>query len=164
MNTVFQKIIDDDFSDFKGLTADLSIPVAESIINEIIEAALRGNKNIESCRVSIHKENRASANLRTKALPWALNLKFKLDKSVDLASYSAPKLRMWLENNQLLGTLGSFLNVLPEGVKLYGNQVVVDLGTFLRTPEQKRLLDLVKSVGIKTEEGKIILDVRGEVN
>lgn len=164
MNKVFQKIIDNNFSELKGLTADLSIPVPQHVINEIIEGALRGNKNIESCQLSIHGQNRVSANVKTTMLPWPLNLKLKLDKSVDLASYSSPKIRMWLENNQLLGSLGSFFNVLPEGVKLYGDQIVIDLGAFLRAPEQKRLLALVKSVDIKTEEGKVVLDVKIEVN
>jgi hypothetical protein len=164
MEELFQRIITNNFSDFKGLTADLSIPVPQSMINELIEIALQGNKNIESCRVKIHGQNRVSVNLKTTVLPWSLNLELKLDKSVDLASYSSPKIRAWLENNKLLGSLGSFFNVLPEGVKLYGNQVVIDPGVFLRTPEQKRLLDLIKSVDIKTEEGKIILHVEAEVN
>jgi hypothetical protein len=51
-------------------------------------------------------------------------------------------------------------NVLPDGIRIYGDQVVLDLGAFLRTPEQKRLLDPVKSVEIETEEGKVILDVK----
>jgi len=90
-------------------------------------------------------------------------LKLKLDRSVDFASFSSPKVRAWLENNILLGKLGSFFNALPEGIKLYGNQIVIDIGSFLQTPEQKRLLNLVKSVDIKTEESKIILDVRIQV-
>jgi hypothetical protein len=69
-----------------------------------------------------------------------------------------------MENNLLLGSLGSVLNVLPEGIKLYGNQIVIDLGAFLRTVEQKSLLKLVKSLGIRTEEGKIILDARLEID
>ena len=164
MDKVFQAIIDNNFSDFKGMTADLSIPVPQSTINEIIEAALQKNKNIESCEVSIHGQNRVSVNLKTTVLPWPLNLKLKLDNSVDLASYSSPKIRAWLENNQLLGSLGSFFNVLPEGVKLYGEQVVLDLGAFLRVSEYRRLLDLVKFVGIKTEENKFIFDVKIRVD
>jgi hypothetical protein len=97
-------------------------------------------------------------------LPWALNVKLRLDAAVDFASYASPKMRAWLENNRLLGSLGSFFNGLSEGVKLYGNQVVVDLGYFLPTPEQKRMLKFVKSVGIGTQEGKLILDIRIEVD
>ncbi len=164
MDKIFQKIINNNFSDLKGTIVDASIPVAEYLINEFIEAALRGDKNIESCRVSIHQQNRINVNLKTTLLPWSLNLKLKLDSAVDFASYSSPKIRAWLENNILLGRVGSFFNVLPEWVKLYGEQIVLDLGVFFTTAEQKRLLDLVKSVGIRTEEGKVILDLTIKVD
>lgn len=164
MDRVFQKVIDNNFSDLKGTHVDASIPMSQALINELIDAALQGNKTIESCRVSVHAQNRVSADLKTTLLPWSLHLQLKLDNSVDFASYSSPKLRAWMENNRLLGSLGSMFNVLPEGIKLYGDQVVVDLGVFLQTPEQKRILDLVKSVEIDTVEGKVILDVRIEVD
>ena len=164
MDKIFQKIIRNNFSDLKGTTVDASIPIPQSLINEIIETSLKGNKNIASIRVSVHAQNRVSADIKTTLIPWPLNLKLKLDKQVDFASYSSPKIRAWMENNRLLGSLGSLFNALPEGIKLYGDQVVIDLGAFLRTPEQKRLLTLVKSVGIRTAEGKVILDAKIEVN
>jgi len=160
MDQVFQRIVDNNFSELKGSIVDASIPVPQVLINELIEAALREEKTIKSCRVSVHAENRVSVDLKTTLLPWPLNLKLKLDKSVDFASYSSPKIRAWMENNRLLGSLGSMFNVLPDGIRIYGDQVVLDLGAFLRTPEQKRLLDPVKSVEIETEEGKVILDVK----
>ena len=143
---------------------DASIPIPQTLINEIIETSLKGNKNIASIRVSVHAQNRVSADIQTTLIPWALNLKLKLDSLVDFASYSSPKIRAWMENNRLLGSLGSLFNAFPEGIKLYGDQVVIDLGAFLRTPEQRRLLNLVKSVGIRTEEGKVILDAKIEVD
>ena len=164
MDRVFQKVMDSNFSDLQGTIVDASIPVPQALVNELIEAALRGNKSIASCTFSIHPQNRVSVHLKTTMLPWPLNLKLRLDESVDFASYSSPKIRAWMENNRLLGSLGSMFNALPEGIKIYGNQVVLDLGAFLQTPEQKRWLDLVKSVGIQTEEGKVILDVRVEVD
>jgi hypothetical protein len=163
MDTIFQKIIDNNFSDLKGTTVDASIPVPQYLINEIIGALLQGNKNISSCRSSIHRQNRVDINLKTTLLPWSLNLKLKLDTSVDFASFASPKIRGWLENNILLGRVGAFFNALPEGVKLYGNQIVIDIGSFLQTPEQKRMLSLVRSVGMSTEDGIVILDVKIEV-
>ena len=163
MDKIFQKVIDNNFSDLKGALVNASVPVPEHLINEIIEAALQGNKNIESCQVSIHGQNRVSANVKTTLLPWSLNLKLKLDDSIDFASFSSPKIRAWLENNILL-RLGALFNALPEGLKLYGEQLVLDIGSFLQTTEQRRMLDLVKSVGISTEEGKIILNVKIEVD
>ena len=81
MDEIFQKIIDSNFSDLAGLTVDASIPVPQYIINEIIEAALEGNKNIEYCRVSIGGPNRIAVKLKTTMWPWPLDLKLRLFRS-----------------------------------------------------------------------------------
>lgn len=164
MDKIFQRVIQDNFSELKGTVIEATVPVPEGLINEILQAALQGNKNVAFIHASVHSQNRISADIKTTLLPLTLNLKLKLDTAVDFASCSSPKIRAWMENNRLLGSLGSMLNALPEGIKLYGDQVVIDLGAFLRTPEQRRLLGLVKSVAIRTEEGKVILDAKVEVN
>lgn len=164
MDKIFQRLLANHFSELKGTTVDASIPVPQSLINELIVASLRGNKSIASCQVSIHPQNKVTVAVKTTMLPWPLNLNLKLDKFVDFASYSSPKLRAWMENNRLLGSLGSLFNALPQGIKLYGDQIVIDLGMFLRTPEEKRWLTLVKSVDIRTEEAKVILDAKLEVS
>ena len=162
MDQIFKKLIASNFSDLKGLTVDASVPVPQYIVNEIIEAALHGNKNIEYCQVSIGVQNRVSVKLKTTMLPWSLDLKLRLFKSVDLVR--SPRIRASLENNLLLGKLGSFFKVLPKGINLYGNQVVVDIQSFLSTPEQKKSLDLIESAEINTEEDKVILDVKIRVD
>ena len=164
MDKIFQKIINNNFSDLQGAAVDASIPVPQSLINELIDAALKGSKNISSVIVSVHPQNRISLDVKTTLLPWPLNLKLKLDTSVDLASYSSPKIRAWMENNRLLGSLGSLFNALPPGIKLYGDQIVIDLGAFIRTPDQRQILELVKAVGIRTETGKLILDVKVKID
>jgi hypothetical protein len=161
MDKVFQKIIENNFSDLKGLTVDASIPVPQKLINEIVESALRGNKNIDSCKVSIHEQNRVSVDLRAILLPWPLNLKLRLDKSVDLGG--SPKIRASLENNLLLGMLGSFFKGLPKGIEISGNQIVVDIGSFLR-PREHKYLALLRSAEIMTREGQVTLDVKIEVD
>jgi hypothetical protein len=163
MDRVFHRIIYNNFSELKGTVIDASVPVSQSLINELIQISLKGNKNIESIQVTVHPENRVSATVKTTLLPWSLPLKLKLDHSVDFGSYSSPKLRAWMQNNRFLGSVGALLNVLPEGVRVYGDQIVLDLGTFLHGPEQKKYLDLVKFVGIQTEEGQVNLDVKIEV-
>jgi hypothetical protein len=164
MDKIFQRIIHTNFSELRGATVDASVPLSQSLIDELLAEALRGSKNIASIQASIHAQNQISLDVKTTVLPWPLKLKLKLDTLIDFASYSSPKMRLWMENNRLLGSLGSLFNALPEGIKLYGDQVVIDLGMFLRTAEQRRLLSLVKSVDIRTEEGKVILDAKIEVN
>ncbi len=158
VNEILQKIINNGFADLDGLAVDASIPVPQQMINEIIEAVLQGNQNIEYCRVSIGEENRISVKVKTTRWPWPINLKVWIFRSVDPAP--SPKIRVLLENNVLLGKLGSFFKVLPEGVKLYGEQIVIDVGSFLQTEQQRKFLDLVKSMEIRTEKGKLIFDVQ----
>jgi hypothetical protein len=157
MDEIFQKIIDNHFSDLKGFAVDASVPIPQKLINEIIEAALQGNKSIDYCRVSIGEQNRVSVKLKAAAWPWPLDLKLKLFRSADLAR--SPRIRASLENNLLLGKIGSFFKALPEGVELYGNQVVIDIRSLL-PPREQKYLDLIKSAEINTEEGKMILAVK----
>jgi hypothetical protein len=86
-------------------------------------------------------------------------LKIQLFGAVDLSN--SPKVRAFLENNALLGKLGALFKVLPAGITLYNDQVAVDLDHFL-PQEYKKFLPLVKSVDIRTEESKLILDVKIE--
>ena len=157
MDEIFQRLIDSDFSELPGIKMDATIPVPESLVNEVIAASLRGNKNIEYCRVSIGGQNRVTAKVKTPPWPWPLNLKLKLFKELDLSG--SPKVRAFLENNVFLGRLGAQLKVLPAGIVLYKDQVSVDIGSFLE-PEQKRYLKFLESVEISTEAGAIIFDVK----
>ena len=158
VNRITQKIIENDFADLDGLAVDASLPMPQQMINEIIAAALQGNQNIEYFRVSIGEENRISVNVKTTRWPWPVNLKVWVFKSVDITP--APTIRVLLENNVILGKLGSFFKVLPEGVKLYGNQIVIDIMSFLKTEQQKKLLAMIKSMEIQTVKGKLIFDVQ----
>jgi hypothetical protein len=158
MEQIFRRIIEDNFSDLHGLTVDASIPVPEELVNEIIAAAIRGNDNIDYCKVSVGRENRVAVRLKTPFLPFALNLKLRLAEALELGD--SPRLTAWLENQLFLAGIGSFLNVLPAGIRIQGNQLTVDIGSFLTAPEQKRLLKLIRWVGINTQEGKVKLAIK----
>ena len=161
MDEIFRKLLDDNFADLAGLTVDASIPVPEQIVNEIIEAALRGNKNIKDCRVSISGRNRVSVKIKIPLWLWPINLKLQLESSVDFTS--SPKIRASLENKALLGKLAILFKALPDGVKIHGDQVIVDVQSLLDMPEQRKMLDLIKSVEVRTEQAKVIFDIKIKV-
>ena len=162
VNKITQKIIENDFADLDGLAVDASIPVPQQMINEIIAAALQGNQSIEYCRVSIGEENRISVNVKTTRWLWPINLKVWVFQSVDIAP--APTIRVLLESNVILGKLGAFFKALPKGIKLYGEQIVIDVRSFLRTEQQRKFLTMVKSLEIRTEKGKLIFDVQFRID
>jgi hypothetical protein len=157
MDKIFLRILDDNFSELPGLAVDASIPVSEHIVNEIIGVTIRESRNINYCRAAISRNNRASVNLKTPLWPWPLELKLRLENSPDFAA--SPQLHARLENQVLLAKIGAFLKALPAGVSIQGNRVDVDVASFFPA-EQRRLLELVKSIDVRTEEGKVILDVK----
>lgn len=159
MDKLFSRLVDNNFSDLQGLSIDASVPVPESLINEIVQDQLQGNSKITSCYITIHRENRVTVNLRTPLWPWPLNLKLKLFGSVDLTN--PIKVRAFLENNVFLGKLGSLFKALPPGISLYNDQLAVDIEHFL-LPEYKKFLVLIKSIDIRTDENKLILDIKIE--
>lgn len=159
MDKIFSRLFANSFSELPGLLVDATIPVPEDLVNEIIGITLRGNKSITSCKVSIHPDNRLIADVKSPLLPWTLHMQMKLFHSVDFRG--SPKLRAFLENNRLLGKLGSVFRALPKGTTLYDDQIAMDVESFT-PPEHKHLLALVKSVDIQTEESKVILKVKLE--
>ena len=161
MDKIFRELIGNNFSDLVGLTVDASIPVPEHIVNEIIEAALLGNKNINDCRVSISGQNMVSVNLKTPLWLWPIHLKLRLERSVDFTGI--PMIRASLENNVLLGMLGALFKALPDGVNVQDGHIIVDIQSFLGTPEERKMFDLIKSIEVRTEEAKVIFDVKIKV-
>jgi len=162
MDVIFQRIVANNFSELPGFTVNAYIPVPERLVNEVIEAALRENKNIEYCRLTIGGQNRISVNIKTSFWPWPFNLKLKLFGSVDFSE--SPKVRAFLENYILLGKLGALFKALPAWITIYKDQVSVDVGAFIQNPEQKKLLELIESTEIETEPGRIIFDLKTRVD
>jgi len=158
MDVIFTRALENDLADFPGLVVDASIPVTEAVLNDLIGAVLRENQHITAAHVSIEEQNRLEVTLRTPLWPWPLQLNLKLFHSVDLTS--SPAIRAFLENHVLLGKLGAFLKILPEGIRIYEDQLSVDLGSFLTDGPEKRLLELVQSVDIHSEAGRLILNVK----
>jgi hypothetical protein len=157
MDKIFQRLFENNFSELPGFNVEASVPIPESLVNEMIGVTLRGNKSITYCRASIHQDNRVIADVKSPLLPWTLHLRMKLFHSIDFTD--PPKLRAFLENNLLLGKLGSLFRALPKGVTLYNNQLALDVETFT-PPEHRHLLALVRSVDIQTDEGQVILKIK----
>ncbi len=125
MDEIFQRLIDTNFAELSGLTVDASIQVPENLVNEIIQSTLQGNRSITYCRLRISRDNRAVADVKSPLLPWTVHLKLKLFRSVDFTA--SPTVRAFLENNILLGKLGSLLKVLPKGITIHNDQLAMDI-------------------------------------
>jgi len=158
MDGILQQLIDSDFAGLHGLSVDASIPVTEQLANEIIASALQGNPQVEYCRVRFNPNNRITCDMKSPAWPWPFNVKLRLFGAVDFSGSAT--VRAFLENNLLLGQLGTLFKALPDEIRIYKDQVSVDLGAFLNSREQKAFLDLIESAEIRTQTGRIFFDIK----
>jgi hypothetical protein len=158
MEEIIQRLLKDNFSELRGLTVDASIPLPEQFVNEFVQSALQGNKNITEIYIAIHSANKIVINLKTPLWPLSIHLKLKLEPSMDFTN--GAKIRAALENFALLGKIGATFNAFPQGVTMDNDQIIIDVQSFLSTPEQKKWLELIRSMEIKTEEARITFDVK----
>jgi hypothetical protein len=157
MEEILQRVVDGNFSELTGLTVHASIPLPEKLVNEFVQSAVQGNKNLTDCYVAIHMGNRIVVNLKTPLWPWPLNLKLKLEPFVDFTA--GAKIKASLENFALLGKLGAVFKAFPQGVTMHDDLITIDIPSFLKTIEQRKWLQLIKSMEISTEEAKMTIDI-----
>lgn len=158
MEEILQRLIKDDFSELGGLTIHASLPLSEKLVNEFVQSAMQGNKNITDCYVAIHMGNKIVVNLRTPLWPWPLNLKLKIEPSVDFTT--GAKINASLENFALLGKLGAVFNAFPQGITIQDDLITIDILSFIKTTEQRKWLQLIKFLEIQTEEAQMIIDIK----
>lgn len=158
MDEILSLLTDGDLKEPGGLTVDANVAMSESVVNELNDIALQGNPQIEYCRVHIHPQNRVTLDVKSPLWPWPISVKLKLFSAVDLTH--SPTVRAFLENHMLLGKLGALLKALPGGIKIYEDQVSINIETFMPLQEQKKLLGLIQGIEIRTEEGRIFFNIK----
>lgn len=157
MEEILQRLRNGNFSELTGLTVHASISLAEGLVNEFVQSILQGNKNISDCYVAIHMGNRVVVNLKMPPWPWPLNLKLKFEPIVDFTA--GQKINASLENFALLGKIGAVFNAFPQGITMQHDLITIDIPSFLRASQQRKWLQLIKSMAISTEEAKMIIDI-----
>ena len=162
MNEILQRMIDGNFSELDGLKVDASIPLSEHLVNEFVAAALQGNRRITNCYIAIHGDNRFVVNLKTPLWPLSIKLKLQLDRSVDIIN--GPKIKALLMNFSLAGKLGAALKALPQGITMQHDKVIIDLDSFPMPQDQRKWLPLIKAVEVSTEEAKINLEIKIQID
>ncbi len=161
MEEILQRLLKDNFSELAGLTVDASIPLPEGLVNEFIGSALQGNKNITEIYIAIHSANKIAINLKTPLWPLPIQLKLRLEPSVDFTN--GARIRASLENFALLGKVGAIFNAFPQGITLEDDQIIIEVQSFLKEPSQRHWLKLIHSMEITTEEARITFDIKAAV-
>ena len=148
------------FRDLSGARISASVPVSEQLLNEIVRATMPGNLPVREVVVHPEPMNRFSVRIVPKAafLP-PLTVKLQIEKQPEFPASPELVLRMATMGG-LLGLAGAafpIAGMLPPGVRLDGERIVVDLRAMAQREGVLDLLALVRELEITTEEGRVLI-------
>ena len=149
---------DSKFRELAGARVSGSIPISERLLNEIVAVTMPKNLPVREVSVRPEQGNRFSVRIAPKAafLPQ-LTVKLEIEKQPQFPTSPELVLRMATMGG-LLGLAGAafpIASMLPPGVRLEGNRIIVDLRALAHREGLVDLLDLVRELEITTDAGRV---------
>lgn len=154
------------FSDFRGARADITLPMADRLLNELIAAAIPPGAPVRDVELTSRDGNRIRVRFKVAAAAFLppLNVTLLIEQQPRLPE--SPTLVLKLEAGGLLSMAGSalrFLDALPPGLRVVGDRIHVDLASLLAARGLGELLDYAEAVEVTTVPGAVVVAVRAGV-
>ena len=151
------------FAELKGLRASARVPLAEPLLNELIRGNLPANGAVRELRVRPQAGNRFDVLLklaRPAFLP-PLSITGVIEQQPDFpaAPFVVIRLSTLPGIMSLAGGAAAFFNVLPPGLRLEGDRLLVNIAELARTHGRTDVLGLIRRLNVETEEGAVVLDL-----
>ena len=150
------------FRDLGGTRISGTVPVSERLINEIVASAVRTDGPVREVRIHPTPGNALSVRVvpRASLLP-AITVRLEIERQPELPASPVLILRMATMGG-LLGLAGAALPIagmLPPGVGLEGDRIVVDVRAIAADRGAADVLKYVTGLQLHTEEGRAVLHV-----
>lgn len=148
------------FADIVGAQVSAVIPLSERLINEFVAASLPPNVPVREVSVRPEAGDQFSVRLTPRAgmLP-PITLKLAIESQPDLPRSPVLTLRMKTMGG-LFGFAAAALpigNMLPPGVRLHGERILVDLQALAAQRGLGDLLRYVRQLKVTSEAGRVLV-------
>jgi hypothetical protein len=155
------------FGDLAGATASATIPVSDRVINELIARLLPPSGAVQEMQIEAEEQNRIRVRLRISAKRLTLPFSVMLHIQAQPALPQYPVLMLRLAGVPLLlsmaGPLTRFLDVLPPGITMDGDQIALDLQRLLAHQGQADLLQYLTDLRITTVPRRVVVSFQARV-
>lgn len=150
------------FREISGARVSADVPVSARLINDLVAASLPPNAPVREVAVGPESGNQFSVRITPKAslLP-PLTLKLGIEQQPDFPDHPVLILRMKTMGG-LFGFAAAALpigNLLPPGVRLDGERILVDFRALAAQKGLNELLHYVRRLTVKSEDGRMIVHV-----
>lgn len=154
------------FQDITGARVSATIPVSERLLNEIVAATMPRNLPVREVSVRPEAGNRFSVRLTPRAamLPQ-LTIKLDIEKQPEFPASPFLVLRMATMGGLFGMATAAFPigKMLPPGVHLDGERIVVDLRALATQHGYGQFLEYVRTLHVTTEAARVLLHLDGAV-
>ena len=152
------------FRDLAGAHGQATVPVAEPLLNAIVAATLPAQAPVRS--VTIHPEagDRLSVRIVPKAaLIPSITLKLAIESQPRLPNSPVLILRMVTLGGLFGLASGAIAGMLPPGVTLDGERILVDVGALARQRGHGEAFDYLQRLDVHAEAGQLLLHIEAGV-
>jgi hypothetical protein len=154
------------FADLRGAQADVTLPIADRLLNEAIVQALPASAPIRDFQLSSRSGNRIAVRFKVAAASFLPPLKITLVIERQPELPASPILVLKLEMGGLLSMAGPalrFLEALPPGITVDDDRVHVNIATLLAQRGLAELLEYAEQLHVTTTEGAVVVAIRAAV-
>jgi hypothetical protein len=146
------------FRDVAGTRLAGTVQLAEHLVNELLAASLPPEAPVRS--VTLHPETSGRFSLRIvpkAAFIPGITLKLAIEEQPRLPESAVLVIRMATLSGLFGLASGAVGGMLPPGVKLDGDRILVDLRAIAAQRGLAHLLDHLVQLAVTTDEGRLVL-------
>lgn len=155
------------FADLAGARIDATIPVSEALINRIVTETMPPNLPVRQVSIRPEVGDRLSVRLTPRAgLIPPITIKLNIERQPDLPHAPELVLRMATLPG-LFGLAGAALPIgqmLPPGVRLQGELIIVDLAALAARHGASAYLSHLTGLQAHTDAGRLLLTIRAGIS
>jgi hypothetical protein len=152
------------FAGLSGSHVRATLRLDQALINEAVAAYAASASAVRDLRVTPRASNRVQVQLKLAKASFlpSLSLTLVIDRQPELPGDPVLGLQITGVGGmmRLAGPAIASFGVLPPGVRLEGDRVLVDLRTLLTGHGQAQLLDYAEQLQVMSEDGALVVLVQ----
>jgi hypothetical protein len=150
------------FTDLNGARIAASIPISERVLNELVAVSVPPSAPVRDVTIRPQAGDRFAVRARLTRFDFlpAINLTVVIERQAELPD--SPLVLRLLSVPGLIAMVGAAASIaskLPPGIRMDKDCVLVDLKTLAERQGYADLLQLIRSVRVRTDDGRMIVEV-----
>lgn len=164
LTEIVHSLMNSRFHELSGARATATIPVAESLLNRIITTTLPARAPVRAVTVHPDDGDRLSVRIIAKAaLIPPITLKLAIESQPSLPDSAVLGLRMVTLGGLFGLASGAIAGMLPPGVTLEGERILVDLAALARQRGHAEVFDYLVHLEVHASAGRVIVRIDAAV-